>query len=80
MVASAGRESYLGNTVRIDHGNGFETVYAHLKECLVKKGEEVERFDKIGTLGRSGRTTGAHIHYEVHLNGKVVDSGKYLRD
>lgn len=80
VVVEAGWDGYLGNMVRIDHGNGLETVYAHLKQCLVKKGDVVERFDKIGALGNTGRTTGAHLHYEVHLNGEVVDSGKYLRE
>jgi len=80
QVIFAGREKYLGKIIKIDHGNGMETWYAHLKECLVEEGDNVKRFDIIGTLGNTGRSTGAHVHYEVHVNGKVVDSGKYLRD
>ncbi len=80
VVVSAGWDNYLGRMVKIDHGNGVETIYAHLKECLVEVGEEVMRFDKIGTLGNTGRSTGAHIHYEVQIDGKPVDSSKFLRN
>jgi len=80
VVVSAGREQYLGNVVKVDHGNGMATLYAHLEGISVKKGDEVNRHGVVGTLGQSGRATGPHIHYEVHVNGKRVDSGKYLRD
>jgi murein DD-endopeptidase MepM/ murein hydrolase activator NlpD len=79
VVTFAGWDSDLGKTVRIDHGGGIETCYAHLKECLVKEGQEVDRNDPVGKLGNTGRSTGAHVHYEVHVNGKVVDSGRYMK-
>ena len=80
VVSFAGREAYYGNLVKIDHGNGIETWYAHLRKCGVQEGDEVNRGDEVGTLGNTGRTTGAHIHYEVRVDGKPVDSGKYLRE
>lgn len=77
-VEFAGTDKYLGNVVRISHGNGLVTIYAHLKDYSVRIGEKVKKSQRIGSLGTTGRTTGAHLHYEVHLNGRVVDSGKYL--
>lgn len=71
-------EGGLGHLVKIDHGNGIETWYAHLKTRLVKEGDLVVRNDEIGTLGSSGRSTGPHLHYEVHVNGKPVNPSKYL--
>ncbi|NIA13075.1 MAG: peptidoglycan DD-metalloendopeptidase family protein, partial [Nitrospiraceae bacterium] len=79
-VTFAGRDGALGYVVRLDHGNGIETVYAHLKKCRAKAGDKVERKDIIGELGSSGRTTGPHIHYEVRVNGKPVDPSKYYQD
>lgn len=79
-VTFAGRDGALGITVRVDHGGGIETVYAHLKEASVKPGVEVDRKDVIGKLGSTGRTTGPHIHYEVRVSGKPVDPQKYFRD
>ncbi|MBN2311576.1 MAG: M23 family metallopeptidase [Candidatus Hydrogenedentes bacterium] len=79
-VIFAGREQYFGNVVRIDHGYGIVTAYAHLDKCLVEKGDHVERYDAIGTLGNTGRSTGPHIHYEVVVNGKPVDPEKYLKE
>ncbi len=69
---------FFGNLVKIDHGGGLETWYAHMQRFTVKEGDRVERGQQVGTVGATGRATGAHIHYEVHLNGRPVDSGKYL--
>ncbi|HOZ47115.1 MAG TPA: peptidoglycan DD-metalloendopeptidase family protein [Candidatus Hydrogenedentes bacterium] len=80
LVLFADWDKYLGQVVKIDHGDGVETWYGHLKSCKVKRGDPVQRGDVIGELGNTGRSTGAHIHYEVHVNGKPVDSGKYLRE
>ena len=79
-VTFAGYDGALGRTVRIEHGNGIETVYAHLKKTTVKVGDEVERREVVGALGSSGRTTGPHLHYEVRVNGKPVNAEKYFRD
>jgi murein DD-endopeptidase MepM/ murein hydrolase activator NlpD len=72
-VVKAGKNGSYGNYIEIDHGNGYHTAYAHLHTIFVKKGEIVRRGDTIGELGRSGRTTGAHLHYEVLLNGKHIN-------
>ncbi|MFO7975147.1 MAG: M23 family metallopeptidase [Candidatus Hydrogenedentota bacterium] len=72
-VVKTGRDGAFGNVVEIDHGYGFRTLYAHLHKCLVKVGDTVTRGDTIGLLGTTGRSTGYHVHYEVHKNGKNVD-------
>jgi murein DD-endopeptidase MepM/ murein hydrolase activator NlpD len=77
-VVEAGWRQYYGNVVRIDHGNGLETLYAHLSKTLVKEGEFVMRSDLIGLVGSTGRSTGAHLHYEVREKGAPIDAGKYL--
>lgn len=78
VVGFSGYDRYLGNLVKIDHGDGMQTWYGHLQKSLVKKGDPVERGEVIGKVGDTGRSTGAHIHYEVHMNGKAVNSAKYL--
>jgi murein DD-endopeptidase MepM/ murein hydrolase activator NlpD len=62
-----------GNEVRVDHGFGYVTRYGHLQEILVKKGQKVKRGEVLGELGSSGRSTGPHLHYEVHKNGRTVN-------
>jgi murein DD-endopeptidase MepM/ murein hydrolase activator NlpD len=66
--------------VRIDHGNGISTCYAHLSRIEAKVGAGVNRGDVIGTLGSTGRSTGPHLHYEVRVKDKPVDPEKYLTD
>lgn len=78
-VMTAERDGWYGNIVKIDHGNGIMTWYAHLQDFLVKPGDTVERGDPIGKCGSTGRSTGPHIHYEVHVNGKAVDAAAYLK-
>ncbi len=67
-----------GYYVVINHQNGFETLYAHLASFAVSQGEWVNQGDVIGYVGLTGRTTGYHLHFEVHLNGVVVDPLDYL--
>lgn len=59
---------YTGNMVIIDHGQGLQTIYAHLKEATVKEGDFVVKGDVIGTVGKTGRATGAHLHWGASLN------------
>ncbi len=82
VVRVAGRnpEGYSGYgvVVEIDHGFGFRTLYAHMSTTMVKSGQKVKRGEQIGTVGSSGMSTGAHLHYEVILNGKKVDPVFYF--
>jgi murein DD-endopeptidase MepM/ murein hydrolase activator NlpD len=78
VVKSAKYENGYGNTVRIQHAFGFETVYAHQTRLHVRTGEQVSRGDHIGDMGATGRSTGVHLHYEVHLNGRPVNPMTYL--
>ena len=71
----------LGHCIKILHGrNGFLTIYGHLKEYFVREGQRVRRGEVIGLLGSSGRTTGKHVHYEVHYEGLKVNPYKYVRN
>lgn len=69
-----------GNMVVVDHGFGYKTRYAHLDKLLVKPGQKVTRGQLIGTLGNSGRSTGAHLHYEVLYRNNPVDPINYFND
>jgi len=78
IVSDVDRRSDIGNTVTIDHGNGLSTSYGHLLKCAVHKGKGVKRGEVIGFVGNTGRSTGSHVHYSVHLNGVAVNPRKYL--
>ena len=79
-VSFSAYDQYFGNLVKIDHGNGIETWYAHLSKRTCSAGDRVDRSSIIGHVGSTGRSTGAHLHYEVRLNGTPVDGEKYLSD
>jgi len=79
-VTFAGKDGPLGNAVIIDHGWGVRTRYGHNKELFVKKGDRVERGDRIAALGNSGRSTGPHLHYVVEVNGKTRNPLDYIFD
>ena len=78
IVSFAGKKGPMGNVVVIDHGHGMITRYAHLSEALKKQGDTVKRGDIIAQMGNSGRSTGPHLHYEVHLNGVPVNPVTYI--
>lgn len=78
IVAYAGNKGTMGNVLVIDHGHGMITRYAHLSEVLKKQSEKVKRGDIIAQMGNSGRSTGPHLHYEVHLNGVPVNPEQYI--
>ena len=67
-----------GTRIVIDHGNGYETVYAHLSDLLVRRGQKVSRGDVIGRTGNSGTSFAPHLHYEVQLNGQQQDPINYF--
>ncbi|MGQ8336583.1 M23 family metallopeptidase [Sunxiuqinia sp. A32] len=69
--------SGFGRWVVIDHGFGYETVYGHLNEFNVKKGDTVKRGSVIAYVGNAGKSTGPHLHYEVHKNGRAVNPQYY---
>ncbi len=77
-IAFAGVQGGYGNVVRINHGNGYETVFAHLSEIKVKVGDAVKSGDVVGLLGSTGRSTGPHLHYEVQRNGERLDPEQFL--
>ena len=68
-----------GRYVLVDHGNGFISKYAHLKKSLVQKGDTVERGQVIGLVGSTGRSTGPHVHYEIHYDDKIVNPTRFVR-
>jgi murein DD-endopeptidase MepM/ murein hydrolase activator NlpD len=78
VVAFSGPKGLLGKTVVVDHGYGMVTRYGHLDKLVVKRGASVKRGDTIGLMGSTGRSTGSHVHYEVHLNGIPVNPKKYM--
>ena len=80
IVVFTGRNGGLGRCVRISHDFGFTTVYGHLDKILVEPGAEVHRGQEIGLLGNSGRSTGPHLHYEVHVNGVSKNPLYYILD
>lgn len=68
----------LGNSITIQHSHGFLTRYGHLRSTGVRKGQQVEQGQVIATLGNSGKTTGPHLHYEVHLGTSLIDPLRFL--
>lgn len=77
-VVKAGRMRGYGNVIKIRHAFGYETVYAHLHRIRVEVGDVVERGDRIGDMGNTGRSTGTHLHYEIRRNGAPVNPAKYI--
>ena len=69
-----------GKNIVIDHGYGFETLYAHLQDIEVQKGQKVKKGQRIGTIGSTGTSTAPHLHYEVRLNDKSVNPIDYVLD
>ena len=79
VVTYAGRKGKYGKLVEITHGKGLKTRYGHLHKILVKRGQKVDYRKKIGLLGNTGRSTGAHLHYEVHHKGRPRNPWKFIR-
>jgi murein DD-endopeptidase len=72
-VAEVRRDEYYGNVVVIEHRDDIKTVYAHLKDVMVKEGQQIGQGDIIGLVGSTGISTGPHLHFEVWKNGRTVD-------
>jgi len=79
IVSTAEQTPDYGKIVKIDHGSGLETRYAHASRLMVKAGDRVEKGQKVAEVGSTGRSTGPHLHYEIRLNGNPLDPRKYLR-
>ena len=79
VVLEAEYRSGYGNVVELDHGDGMTTRYAHASKLLVKPGELVNRGQTIALVGSTGRSTGAHLHFEVRLAGQPLDPKLFLR-
>lgn len=78
IIKFVGKKGFLGNVVIIDHGHGMATRYGHLSNILQKRGSKIKRGDVFAEMGNTGRSTGSHLHYEVHLNGVPVNPLKYI--
>lgn len=79
VVSFSGERSGYGNTLEIDHGNGYVTRYAHNSQLVRRVGELVRAGDEIAKAGSTGRSTGAHVHFEVWQDGRVMDPRQFLQ-
>jgi hypothetical protein len=78
IVMKSSYQTGLGNTIIIDHGNGFMTYYGHLSTTKVAMGKRVTRGEVVGLVGSTGYSTGPHLHYEVRQMGRAMDPSKYM--
>ena len=78
-VIFAGWQSGYGNLIKIQHELGTETRYGHLSKIRVKTGQRVSQGERIGDMGNTGRSTGPHLHYEVHVNGRAVNPMSFIK-
>ena len=78
VVSYVGRDVGLGKLVRINHLHNYTTVYAHLSRIAVKRGQQVKRGQIIGVVGNTGYSTGPHLHYEVHYQGRAQNPLRYF--
>jgi len=78
VVERITNQTGYGLVLEIDHGNGIETKYAHLSAVKVHEGQHVTRGEPIAAVGNSGLSTGPHLHYEIHVDSKVVDPLTYV--
>lgn len=76
-VISAGWQQGYGNCIQISHGYGYLTLYGHMSAFKVRNGQSVKRGDVIGLVGNTGKSTGPHLHYEVHYKGTVMNPQNY---
>jgi murein DD-endopeptidase MepM/ murein hydrolase activator NlpD len=78
VVLFSGVKSGFGNVVEVDHGNGYTTLYGHNSRLLVRAGDIVRAGQTLAKAGSTGRSTGPHVHFEVHVNGRPVNPRKFL--
>ena len=77
-VTFAQKDGSYGNLIKVDHGNGVETWYAHCDKLYAKVGQTVEARDVIAAVGSTGNSTGPHLHLEIRVDGKTINPQKYL--
>ena len=80
VVKAVQQQRGFGKVIKIDHGGGVETVYAHLNEQMVKKGDKVTRGDVIALSGNTGRSSAPHLHYEIRISNRPVNPLSYILD
>jgi murein DD-endopeptidase MepM/ murein hydrolase activator NlpD len=78
FAGTRGAGYWAGNHVIIDHGGGYQTLYAHQSRVKARVGSRVQQGEVIGYVGQTGRATGPHLHFEIHINGHPVDPAPYL--
>ena len=78
VVIASGWNGGYGRQVVVDHGYGITTSYAHNSENVVSVGQKVKKGQLVAYMGSSGFSTGPHVHYEVKVNGTVVNPAKFL--
>jgi murein DD-endopeptidase MepM/ murein hydrolase activator NlpD len=78
VVVFSGVKTGYGNVVEIDHGNGYSTLYGHNSKLLVRVGDIVRPGQVLAKAGSTGRSTGPHVHFEVHVNGRPVNPRRFL--
>lgn len=79
VVVTATYDRGYGNYVKINHGYGYETLYAHMAQLEVKAGDRVRRGEIVGTLGSTGRSSGPHLHYSIYRQGEAINPRRYLK-
>lgn len=79
VVSFAGSKPGYGLVVEVNHGNGYETRYAHAREIVVKAGDRLEKGDTVALVGSTGRSTGSHVHVEVLRNGEITNPHDHLK-
>lgn len=80
IITFSGVKPGFGNFVQMDHGYGVETIYAHARKLVAKKGQKVKRGELLAMIGSTGYSTGPHLHYEVRINGTPVDPLYFILD
>jgi murein DD-endopeptidase MepM/ murein hydrolase activator NlpD len=80
VVMAVQQQRGFGRVIKVDHGNDVITVYAHLSDQLVKKGDLISRGDVIGRSGNTGRSSAPHLHYEIRIGGRPVNPLSYILD
>ena len=79
-ILTAEFDAKKGYYIEIAHEEGYSTLYAHLKEMKVSAGDMVNQGDEIGSVGKTGQATGAHLHFEMHKDGQLVDPGEFMTE